>query len=243
MAVKVSFLRVETVEAEAEKLLAAYGGEHGPITTPPVPVDDILEGRLGLSLDMDDLSRMLGVDDVLGAMWADTREVFVDQSLDPDEHPASEGRYHFTVAHEIGHWQLHRHFFLDNPAQTMLFAEAKPPPTLICRESESKKPIEWQADRFAACLLMPKAMVFDSWREEFGHTEPWVFDEAKRLFSTENGPVYAGRYTATAAFSNVARRFAGEFRVSVQAMRIRLGRLGLLLDGRQRRLFAVEHAK
>jgi len=36
------------------------------------------------------------------------------------------GRYRFTVAHEIGHWVLHRSLFLADAARLDLFASAPP---------------------------------------------------------------------------------------------------------------------
>jgi hypothetical protein len=44
----------------------------------------------------------------------------IDESLDPDEKPAKEGRYRYTAAHEVGHWRLHRHLFGKDPTQTSL---------------------------------------------------------------------------------------------------------------------------
>jgi hypothetical protein len=65
-------------------------------------------------------------------MWAAERRVRVDSSLDPAEFPAKEGRYRFTVGHEVGHWQLHRHLFLANACQDSLF-EAPSEPSVVCR--------------------------------------------------------------------------------------------------------------
>ncbi len=44
----------------------------------------------------------------------------IDESLDPKKNPAKEGRYRFTLAHEGGHWRLHRHLFAKDPAQASL---------------------------------------------------------------------------------------------------------------------------
>ena len=46
----------------------------------------------------------------------------IDESLDPEENPAKEGRYRFTLAHEGGgHWRLHRRLFAKDLAQATLF--------------------------------------------------------------------------------------------------------------------------
>ena len=94
--------------------------------------------------------------DILGAMFFDERRIVIDESLDPEENPSKEGRYRFTLAHEGGgHWRLHRHLFAKDPAQTSLFGEPTPP-SVVCRSSQAKEPIEWQADFYASCLLMPR---------------------------------------------------------------------------------------
>src|SRR6202045_2868542 len=47
--------------------------------------------------------------DIFGAIWLETGEIVIDESLDPEERPAMEGRYHFTLGHEgAGNWRLHR---------------------------------------------------------------------------------------------------------------------------------------
>ena len=129
---------------------------------PPAPVEEILEKQLKLSLGFDDLHQRLGIPrrgeepDVLGALWAERREVLIDESLDPEEHPEREGRYLFTLAHEIGHWCLHKDYLAPPEQQVDAFRKDRPP-TVICR-SQANERIEQQANSFAACLLMPERL-------------------------------------------------------------------------------------
>jgi hypothetical protein len=59
----------------------------------------------------------------------------IDESLDPEENPAKEGRYRFTLAHEGGgHWRLHRHLFAKDPMQAPLFG-GPAAPSVVCRSS------------------------------------------------------------------------------------------------------------
>jgi len=44
-------------------------------------------------------------------------------------------------------------------------------PSIVCRGG-SKERIEWQADRFAGHLLVPKEMVFAAWRQAHGSPAP-----------------------------------------------------------------------
>lgn len=100
--------------------------------------------------------------DILGAVFFDQARIVIDESLDPVENPAKEGRCRFTLAHEGGHWRLHRDLFATNPAQTALFDQPAVP-SFICRSSQAKEPVEWQADFHASCKLMPRKLVFAVW--------------------------------------------------------------------------------
>ncbi len=244
MTINVKFLSEQQIERDAQGLLEAYFHELGKPIQIPVPADEILETHLGLSLDFDDLSSRLGIAnaDVLGALWVDRREVFIDQSLDPYEHPEMEGRYNFSVGHEIGHWRLHRPYIANAGAQAAMFTDSESQPTVICRTSQKKKPIEWQADYFSSCFLMPRQFVLDAWSHHFGSLNPIVYADIAEQHWTRR-PVRRGMKPMRMvlrnvieqsfephayAFEAIARDFAPMFRVSIQAMRIRLENLGLL---------------
>ena len=187
---KVDRLSRDVIEGAALSLLAEYERKYSGATMLPVPVDDIVECHLELDFGFTDLIGSQKVPDVLGALWFDDRKVRIDQSLDPDENPAKEGRYRYTVAHECGHWILHRRYFVNRAAQPMLF-DAEVEPSIVCRSSQKKELIEWQADTFASYLLMPKDAVFTVWQELHGNLEPYcAADEIAELsarWGTENG--------------------------------------------------------
>ena len=124
MPIRVPFLPEQTIERDAEALLAEYAHTRGVTLHPPVPIEDIVEKHLKLRVDFDDLHTVLGIPqegpepDIFGAIWVDKREIFIDQSLDPEERPSIEGRYRFTLAHEGGgHWRLHRQYVASDPTQ------------------------------------------------------------------------------------------------------------------------------
>jgi IrrE N-terminal-like domain len=219
--VKVGFLSEEELETVAIETLGSYGRRFEEVLGPPVPVEEILECDLELDFGLEDLAEAGLGEDALGAIWAAERRVRVDSSLDPTEFPVKEGRYRFTVGHEVGHWQLHRHLFLANVGQDSLFG-APSEPSVVCRARyPSKPPIEWQADAFAAHLLMPKHMVAQAWEESRGTPDP--------LFVDEGGPsATAGRRFRSDAAGAVTWELSRVFRVSLAAMKIRLGGLGLL---------------
>ena len=242
MTINVKYLSEQQIERDALGLLEAYFQEQGQPIQIPIPADEILETYLGLSLDFDDLQALLGVPDVLGALWADKREVFIDQSLEPDEHPEKEGRYNFSVGHEIGHWRLHRQYLANAKQQLSLFTDDKPEPTVICRTSQAKERVEWQADFFSSCLLMPRQQVLDAWSARFGSLKPFVYADVADQGWTRRTKYRGLRPTQeimsrtveemlepyARAFDKIAKQFKPLFRVSTQAMRIRLENIGLL---------------
>jgi len=219
---KVSFLPQKHIENATLDLLAAYGYQYQAITTPPVPIEEILEAHLGLALDFDAMAERFGAPDVLGAMWVNDRQVLIDESLDPETYPARQGRYRFTLSHEIGHWALHRHYFLADAEQSKMFSDGAQP-SIVCRTRSAKEPIEWQADAFAGFLLMPGELVKRAWHEQHGTLEPYVAKDEIADLSARWRLAENAQPTV-----RVARDMARLFEVSGQAMQIRLIGLGLI---------------
>jgi len=219
---KGGFLSAVKIESTALRLLAVYAQRFKVSLAPPVPVDEILESHLGLDLFIDDMCRLTGKTKVLGATWVKQQRVGIDASLDPSVYSGMEGRYRFTLGHEVGHWELHRHRYQVNEDQGLLFnAETKP--SIICRAEGKFDPIEWQANQFAGYLLMPRDMVIGAWQTRRGNLEPYcaadeIADLSARWSLGENEtPVV-----------EIARRLAEEFIVSGRAMQIRLIGMNLI---------------
>ena len=55
------FMKDEEFEDETTLLIAEYGPKHSLITAPPVPVDEIVELYLKLSLEFLDMKKLFGV--------------------------------------------------------------------------------------------------------------------------------------------------------------------------------------
>jgi hypothetical protein len=81
---RIPFLPDRQIEQEAEVLLAEYGQAHGVVAEPPVPVEEMIELYLGLSLEFHDMRKLFGVGDVHGTLWVNERRAGVDASLDPE---------------------------------------------------------------------------------------------------------------------------------------------------------------
>ena len=130
----VPFLADEAIERDVAALLAEYARARTLIIKPPIPIEDIVEKHLKLAIEFDDTHCLFGVPrtgddpDILGAMFFEEARIVMDESLDPEEYPAREGRYRFTLAHEGGgHWRLHRHLFAKDPTQAALFGGSAAP--------------------------------------------------------------------------------------------------------------------
>ena len=244
MTLRVPFIADETIERDAEALLAQYAHATGLEVKAPIPIEDIIEKHLKLRVEFDDLHRLLGVPrggflgsepDIFGAIWLESGEIVIDESLDPEERPRVEGRYRFTLAHEGGgHWRLHRPLVQANSGQGSLFGDT-PPPTVVCRSSQAKERVELQADLYASCLLMPRKLIMQVWRDTFGNDHPRILRRKDRIVvpcDTEEEIAAAVRAFDQGRDDEVmehfARPFAEQFLVSPVAMRIRLERLGLL---------------
>jgi hypothetical protein len=108
-------------------------------------VEKIIDSHLGLRVVFETLQ-----DPVIGGLDPDARKIAVTPALDPSVHPEQIGRYRFTLAHEIGHWELHA-FLPSRP-----FAAS-------CQERSTESG-ERAANFFAACLLMPRGMMLAEWK-------------------------------------------------------------------------------
>lgn len=112
-------------------------------TGPPVDVHKIAE-HLGLVLVKTDMA-----DDVSGMLIREEGASTV--GLNKNHHP---NRQRFTLAHEIGHHQLHRGrpLIVDSPVRVNLRDRTSG----MATDRE-----EMEANRFAAELLMPRDLVLD----------------------------------------------------------------------------------
>ena len=141
------YLKSANIEKESKKLLSAFNNKTGQTLSAPIPVFDIIE-YLGYDVDFrkDDIYED---QNLLGGTLIDKKVVEINENLSDHE-----GRMHFTAAHEVGHIVLHV------PLYTKMHSKDLSQNKIISRkdcgfEGNKKDPEEWQADKFAAFLLMP----------------------------------------------------------------------------------------
>ena len=145
------YLKNSTIEKESKKLMGDFSNKTGHKLSAPIPVFDIIE-YLGYDVDF----RKDGIyedKNLLGGTIIDQKTIEINENLSDHE-----GRMNFTAAHEVGHIILHVPFYNEKHGKDV--SEHK----IISRkdggfEGTKKEPEEWQADKFAAFLLMPSELI------------------------------------------------------------------------------------
>ena len=136
------------IEASARQLLSDFSEFSGSSVSTPISVESIAEHFLGYEIEISD-EGLFADPDYLGGIIFASNVIQVNTSVE-----SNEGRYNFTIAHEIGHHVLHRQIYLE--------ASAENATNILCRDTNDKPLIEQQADRFAAALLMPQQAVSEA---------------------------------------------------------------------------------
>ena len=152
----------EDIEQAANDLLSDYQNKFTWVPQCPIPVERIAEKHLGYHIEITDDgiykdSELLG-----GIIFAD-KIIQVNGSIENHD-----GRYSFTIAHELGHHCLHKELF-------QKLSMESDEHTKMCRETGEKPLTEQQADTFASYLLMPTKFVNKAYIKAFGDTNK-VFD-------------------------------------------------------------------
>lgn len=202
----VEFIPDARIERRAIQMLINFQNRFGVIDAPPVPIDRIAEKHLDLRFDWDEIDdlpegRVLGyIDPATKRICMNTRwRSQFDEFIGPEA---------FTKAHEVGHWDLH--VFQGGEKQLALpFVSAPEPQRYMCTQS-STNPREYQANRYAAYLLMPYSLL---------------------------APFIAGLDLTD---WSIVKRLAERFGVSGTAMRIRLESMKLIYTAPDGRFFRSE---
>ena len=218
----VPWISKEKIALKATELINGFQALAKYDVKPPIPVEDIIERYLGLRLLYNDLTRVFGKE-VLGAVYVEAKAICINERLFES---SSEGRLVFTIAHEVGHWVLHRQYIeaqkKDNSKQV-----------IVSKKGNSKDTIEWQADYFASCLLMPEKEI----REAFDKVcapEPLI---VKSSMSDSGGGSGEEPFVEQWPFIAAAMCEIGGFsNVSKHAMIIRLQDLGLLINKTKKKM-------
>ena len=224
MNITVPYIRKDKIADIASKVITSYQAKLGDLVVPPIPVEDIIERLLNIKLGFMDFEKKLGITGVLGATYVHKKMICINEKLINDK---TEGRLAFTCSHEIGHWVLHRKFIqaVDDSGQEI--------ETIMCRTVNAKLPVEWQADYFASCLMMPEENVRDTFCRTFG-PDPLVLHNVNSQY---DGPLCFDPCVANWHLIALEMIGFGHFsNVSKQAMIIRLQELGLIVNKTKARM-------
>ena len=159
---------IEEVEALADSFSAEYFAHIGQSSiSTPIPVEDMAEHYLGFAIDITD-EGLFSDPDFIGGIDFDAEKIYVNTSIEDHD-----GRYAFTVAHEIGHYVLHKAAYLENHNG----GEKK----ILSRDTFEKPQIEVEADRFAAALLMPSTLIREAYAGMDGKKKVKTIGQARAL--------------------------------------------------------------
>jgi hypothetical protein len=156
--------RQEALEVIARKIISQY--DPCLLNAPaPIPVESIMEKVYGLTIELQYIrndGRILGETIFADCMIpiyeresgyqlipATAGTVIIDASL---VHKRSDGRYRYTLAHELAHWVIDRDYFTQIGETAAMTKKA-------AKSSDTDAAIERQATRLGSYILMPKGMV------------------------------------------------------------------------------------
>ncbi|GAA3405827.1 ImmA/IrrE family metallo-endopeptidase [Paenibacillus hodogayensis] len=149
----VGYIAREQMERITERILSDYGFEPDDKQVRPVPIEEIVEFHYDLQIAWETIDQLDSDGVVMAAIFPDRKLIILNESQ-RRLFEEKIGTYHFTLAHELGHWVLHA----ADGAMLRSVAPAAASP-YYCRSLSHKPAEEIQADLFAGCLLMPRAMM------------------------------------------------------------------------------------
>jgi Zn-dependent peptidase ImmA (M78 family) len=203
--------RFETIREIADQARTKYAKNPDSI---PVDVESIIEFRLGIEIvPIPNLKSSLDMEAMLAK---DLSTIFIDQQSYMN--PAFDSRTRFSLAHELGHYFLHRDFYeqakFRSPEQWIEVVSNIDPTNLEWYEKH--------ANEFAGRFLVPLTHL----QREVENLD----DEIRKMGKTakENGIVDVEELSRWKA-SAIANLIAKKFRVSPQTIEVRIKREKIIL--------------
>ena len=118
-----------------------------------VDIDALIEFDFNLEIDWKDIDYLAPGELVLAAIFPKHKRICMNETQKA-LFLEKMGTMNFSKAHELGHWVLH---VTEQVEYAQLsFTESD---TYFCRSTSKKPPQEFQADMFAASILMPKNII------------------------------------------------------------------------------------
>lgn len=226
------YLTENAIEGAAADLVQRVFGsawcEHSPIELDTI-VYDYLSPFEQLSFNDEAELPLENGEVVLGKTLPLRGQILLNRVLKLEAEP---GRMRFTIAHEIGHWVLHRKLFLAQLEELDLFAtDATASPDFAftdlnrsvfpssCRSGMVPRE-EWQANRFAVALLINPVVLREEFALRFGAPPAaWATQEWRyKAKSVRDLALLLGRCNTTSVHVPLRQVFG----LSTEAMAIAL---------------------
>jgi Zn-dependent peptidase ImmA (M78 family) len=218
----VPILSGEAIEQRAEHFIRQFDETclHEPQPTPLGTICTVLKERFGVPFELGvPLGRSARGLKVLGQYHFPSRTISVDETL-VDGDP----RFLFTLAHEIGHLVLHRKIPLDviRKIRGEHSRDTKHDLSMDRQADLSSADwLEWQANRFAGAILLPRATV----------SSALVAIQMQLGINRRLGYVWIDwRNRALGDLNDMAYRLGTLYRVPKAVVKIRLRHVGLLKE-------------
>ncbi len=118
-----------------------------------INIDSIIEFTYDLEISWENIDHLSKDGVVLAAINPKNKIIYMNETQ-KDLFTKNVGTMNFSKAHELGHWILH--VTKQRDYEQISFLEGE---TYLCRGGLKKPPEEFQADMFAASILMPKKII------------------------------------------------------------------------------------
>lgn len=190
-----------------------------PASTPLIAILDELVQRKYCTFTFDeDLGQTADGKKCLGYYSMSRKHIAIDRALSPED-----PRFSFTCAHEIGHFYLHGSLdpqVLNSDNSDEIRDSSQDILTFRIDGARPRTRVEWQANRFAAGILLPQS------------TLPSALDEVqKALGITRRGRIWLDHQPQNQRdYRQSLFRIAEKYSVSQTVVRYRLRETGLLQE-------------
>lgn len=200
----VPYMEQSEIEFRCRALREATGYAGGPVS---------LGGIIGLYADRGlQVKRTTLEPGILGTISFDPLVIEIDESQAGDAN-----RARFTLAHEVGHLHLGHDKYLIKDVCRDSDVEIESPPQIEIKDIGR---MEWQANYFASCLLLPTELLASAIRTEA---------RALGVFDRGHGLIYLDEQRCNIEiFYSLTTPIMRQFNVSRSVVKVRLEQLGFL---------------
>ena len=212
----VPFIEKKEIEAIAKNILSTVVYTDGSVQLEKIC--KLFEKDDGLVIEHEHAPE--NYKDALGSVSFKDKKITLYTHTETNEH-----RVRFTLAHELGHYSLGHGKYMrgETIGEDELNGYDKDRTWLL---NEDIRRLEWQANYFASNLLMPEAQVLESFFGEVIKLQ--VQDRGFGMLYVDDQPENLRNYF------DITREIMREFKVSREAVTIRLKQLGYLNDARNK---------